>query len=61
MIVVKPVVLLPFYTVLGNDDEMCFFILFLSNQLDFKIVWEKYGIEKFGRVRGLDTTYMIGN
>ena len=61
MIVVEPVLLLPLYTVLGNDDEMCFFILFLSNQLDCNIVWEKYGIEKSGRVRGLDTTYMIGN
>ena len=61
MIVFKPVVLLPLYTVLGSDNEMCFLILFLSNQLDSNLVWEQYGIEKSGRMRGLDTTYMIGN
>ena len=59
MIVLKPVVLLPLYTVLGSDDEMCSFILFLSNQLDSNFVWEKYGIEKSGRVRGFDTTYNV--
>ena len=59
MIVFKPVVLLPLYTVLGSDNEMCFFILFLSNQLDSNLVWEQYGIEKSGRMRGLDTTYNI--
>ncbi len=46
-----------YFTVLGSDDETCSFLLFLSNQLDSNIVWEKYGIEKSGKVRGLDTTY----
>ncbi len=31
MIIFKPVVLLPLYTVLGSDNELCSFILFLSS------------------------------
>ena len=50
-------ILLPLYAILGSDDELCYFILCLLNQLNSNIVWEKYCIEKSGRVRGVDTTY----
>ncbi len=58
-VVFEPVVLLPLSTVLGSDDVTCSFILFLSNQLDSKYVWETYGIERSGRVKGVDTTYLV--
>ncbi len=63
LVILEPFVTLPLYTVLGSDDEyydvVCYFILFLSNQLDSNFIWEKYGIDRSGRVKGVDTTYNI--
>ena len=52
------VVLVPLYTV-SDDHLLCSFVIFLSNQLDNKCIWIKYGIERSGRVRGTFTTFNI--
>ena len=59
IVLLEPFVVLPLYAILGSDDVVCSFILFLSNQLDSNFIWEKYGIVRSGRVKGVDTTYNI--
>ena len=49
-----PVVLLPLYTVLGNNDEKCSFVLLLSNQLDSNWIAILFGENMALKVRESD-------